>query len=87
MRPVFIVNIVWHCCSRIKTNSGRVKTDQFIYYSLRPIMIDPLSENDTHNRYTNFLKPVRDCCNMEHRMRAMRTSPAAPRTLTDIDAP
>jgi hypothetical protein len=35
---------------------------------------------------TNLLKPVRDICSIEHKIVAMRTSPAAARALTVIDA-
>lgn len=34
---------------------------------------------------TNFWKPVRDCCNIEHITTAMRTSPAAARPLMLMD--
>ena len=36
-------------------------------------------------RGTDLLKPVRDCCSIEHKTTAMMTSAAAPKALIVID--
>ena len=37
-------------------------------------------------RGTDLVKPVRDCCSIEHKTTAMMTSAAAPKALIMIDA-